>query len=690
MATYPSTEKERVTFWKRRIEYAVSQVKPYWESGRRLIRQFNNEPNTIRERFLEQTEDDPLLARIKANLVFGWLDQSTANLIEHNPTFTVSPMTAASREFSPAVAQVSNYYYQETDQLRQDERILLDAFLMPYGVKKLGWTSDLDRRVAEFFETPEYDFGDDVDAENMFMMTGEPVAVRPEQDHAFHIEAHTIAFQQPGQNVEVSQMLERHIKLHDRMMNRPEPDAHADIRWESPFGVRWPPDMFVVDPFAQDGIRDAQFIAFQWKKPIDDVRANPNYKNTQDLEPGQASRPPGAPPVEKDIKEDDFGFITGWEIWARNFPVSNNERRDLLLVLAEEHDQFLREDDEWPYRNIEDYPVELLVLQHSPERWYTKPSLSLAGGDNIQALANEILDSFLSIARKEKNLILYDPDVITEDGEIDNILAAPDMSAFPIRGLSKVGSNAVVPIQLGKMNTEKNNLLQQVIGLFDRAAGTPQPGVVDIDTATEASIAERRTTAREGRRGNLLSAFQIRVARKFWQLACQYRPENLPLIHPDAEAAVEITEEMAKGEYRFRMDIRSHAQAVALERKQWQDLLNLAAGLAGQFTEIYQQPPNLAKLFERVLRRGYEETSPEEILPMLVNMQDQRPASPAQMGQTAQMLQPTPMRPKTGGPSLMGPPTEVESENATGPALPRQFNKPAPNNNNIMGTGQTS
>jgi hypothetical protein len=376
--------------------------------------------------------------------------------------------------------------------------------------------------------------------------------------------------------------------------------------------------------------------------------------------------------------------VTGWEIWARGFPYADDERRDLLVVIADDHDKFLREDDEWPYRNIEDYPVEILSMQSSPSRWYTKPSLTLAGGDNMQAIANEILDSFLYIARKKKNIILYDPDVLDEDGEIDNILQAPDMSAFPVRGLSKTASAAVVPLDLGNISNEKDQLLQQIIGLFDRAAGTPQPLRTDADTATEASIFERRTTAREGRRGNLLSAYQVRVARKFWQLAVQFRPENLPLIHPKSPEAVVITEEMAKGEYRFRMDVRSHAQAVALERKQWSDLLNLAAGLSGQFMEIYKQPPNLAKLFERVLRRGYEETAPEEILPML----EDQPQGAQEQALVDEALQGTPLQPPTGGPSLEGPPSEAQTQNAAGPALPRMFNKPAPTNDKIVGAAE--
>jgi hypothetical protein len=123
----------------------------------------------------------------------------------------------------------------------------------------------------------------------MFMLAGDAVAVRPGQDHAFHIDAHVVLLQQPELHVDLQRRIENHIQLHQRMMDRPAPDSHADVKWESPFGVRWPPDQFVVDPFAQDGIRDASFIAFQWTRPIDEVRFNPNYKNVENLEPSSSS-----------------------------------------------------------------------------------------------------------------------------------------------------------------------------------------------------------------------------------------------------------------------------------------------------------------------------------------------------------------------------------------------------------------
>jgi hypothetical protein len=349
-----------------------------------------------------------------------------------------------------------------------------------------------------------------------------------------------------------------------------------------------------------------------------------------------------------------------------------------LITIAEGHDEPLRYEEEWPYENIEDYPVEVLSFQQSVKTWYSKPTLVMAGSDNVQALANEILDSYLYVIRKQKNVLFFDPDFITPD-DMDNIADAPDMAAFSVRGLASSNGHIVQPLQFGNIPQEKMEMLNQILGLFDRAAGTPQPNRMDRpDTATASTIEDRRTTAREARRGNLLGEFQLRTARKFWQLTVQYKPDRVYLIDPDLAEFIALDEKTAKGEYHFRIDIGSQANAIALERKQWADLLNLFAGMTGLFQQLYGTPPNIAKLGERLLKRGYNEQFPEDILPMLGQEGGPQPQALPDQAAANQMLQGTPGQAPTEGPSVTGPPAEVESENRVGPALPRQFMQPAP------------
>lgn len=683
---YPASAKARVGYWRRQIDYGLKKVKPYFDAAEVLVKQYENFASAQREADRERSSiREPHLARTKANLVFGWIDQSIANLLDRNPSFVVHPLSESSVEGAPVVGTVANYWYRETGQLGQDERMLLDAFLTPYGVKKIGWTTDVESRLHEIVDDPQFDLGDDVENDLNMLLEGVPTLVSREQDHSLHIEYKTRALQDPTLGEDIQRLLEENIDTHQRMLDRPQPDTNTEIKYEAPYGQRWNPADFIVDPLAQDGLSDARWIAFRWRRPIDDVMANPMYRNKSGLEP--SGRPADAPPVDPDMDMDDFGMVTGWEIWARDFPVTSKKRKNLLITIVDGHDMPLVDEEEWPYTHIEDYPAEILTLQKTIQGWYTKPTLVLAGADNIQALANEILDSYLYMIRKQKNVLLYDPAYLEQD-DMDAIGMAPDMTSYPVRGLSD-GKKVLEPVQFGNIGQDKPQMLGQIISLFDRAAGTPQPvRQDDPNTATEASIIDRRTQARESRRGSLLGEMQLRTARKFWQLTTQFRPKRLFLISKEAHTWAKIDDALAEGEYNFKIDIGSQSNNQALERKQWGDLLNLFGGLAGQFQQLYNQPPNLAQVAKEMLKRGYGIQNPDELLPMLGQPGGDTPQPLEQQAQTQQQLQGTPTQPPAEGPMMGGPPVEMTSDDRQGAALPRQFREPAPNNGAIQGSAQ--
>ena len=243
--------------------------------------------------------------------------------------------------------------------------------------------------------------------------------------------------------------------------------------------------------------------------------------------------------------------------------------------------------------------------------------------------------------------------------------------------------------------------------LFDQAAGTPQPvSLPGEQTATESSISERRTTAREQRRGNLLRQLQVNTARKFWQMTVFFRPERAILIDPQANMWMNVDEGTAKGEYRFSMDVASQANAIALERKNWMDLLNLFSGLTGIWQQVYGQPPNLADLAGKLLSRGYNIPNPEDIVPgaqmpgqdniidQLLNPSN-RQAGMAGGGEEmggGGMVGGADLFQQGGGraaPNMEGPARQVEAAVDGQAAIPRAFNQPAPTESQHAANAET-
>jgi len=659
---YPTDRTGRGAYWKRHIDFSGEVLEPWLKIGRRQLALYENEASTERERILETSRDgDENTGRVKPSLHFGWVDQSRSNLLSRNPRFRVKAKRKDSVAGEVLVGKIVDHWYDVTGQMHQDRRVLTDAFLYPFGVKKAGWVSDVlpegETRVSDSVD-PALRF-DDPEEENLFLGAGTMTPVDPEQDHVDHIEKHTQLKQDPTISDEiVEDTIDVHIAEHEAELDQGQVDAHIGMQVDQPFGLRWNPEDFRIDPLATDGLNDARWIAFRSCKPLDEVKSNPNYKNTSQL---KATRMEKAPAPDARVGEGDgFDVVELWEVWARNFPISSRRRVNLLTVVAIQENgdaMILRHEEEWPYKRLKSYPCSLLHFLQGFKTWLQKPILALAGFDNMQTLQNEVLDSYLSVVRKMKNIILYDSDVF-QDSEIEIALGAPDSSGVGVPGLSQAQGNPVVPLPFLQIPGDKGEFLNLINSLAYRAAGDPQPAA-DSDTATEAAINERKNNSREGQRADAFEAYQVDTAEMFWLMHTQFQPEEEILIDPSATEWSTIDAEVAKGAYRFAIDVSSQASTEALERKQWQDVLNLMAGLV----EVSpQMPPNLPKIAEQMLIRGFGIQNPAELWPAI--------------GAGEQAVQG--VHPAGGAPG-----------GGAGPINPQQFSEPAPSEAAQNGAAQT-
>ena len=222
----------------------------------------------------------------------------------------------------------------------------------------------------------------------------------------------------------------------------------------------------------------------------------------------------------------------------------------------------------------------------------------------------------VSVIRKQKNTWLFDSAIIDDD-KWEEIRTAPESSGIGVEGLASMGAgNAVKPLPFQEIHSDKQQFVNIIQDLFDRTNGTPTPMQrPGTETATEISAIEKKNTSREASRGNLFKEFQVATAQKFWALHAQFKPPEEFLIDPRSGRWSNVDPEVLQGEYRFTIDISSQAIAQSIERKTYLDLLNLFAGLAPQIMQLHGTPPNLLKIAELLLTRGYGITDPENFLP---------------------------------------------------------------------------
>jgi hypothetical protein len=675
---YPTKNNQRANYWLRKIDFSTAVLEPFFEVKKRIELLYENEAATLRAQALDGSSlGNENIARTKPSHTFAWVDQSIANLLHRDPKFRVRPKKLGSIKGANTVSNVVNYWMEETNQKKHDKRVLLDAYLGPFGVKKEGWeSSGAEETLSDFSDLVI----DEPEEEGLLLATGQITKVTPEQDHTGHNKEHQLLLDDPGIEDDIKEnVIALHMDEHDAIQNQESSEPSSDVKIDQPWGLWVKSEDFRFDPLADDVPHNCTWIAFRCVRTLEQVKSNPNYKKSalKDLQP--TTRPAGAPDRDPTLSpteaDDDFGLVVLWEIWAKGFPIPPGRKRDLLIVVAEQgaardgrstgEGVILRHDDEWPYKRLRGYPCRVLSFLKSPKQWLQKPILALAGADNMQLLSDEMRDSWLSVMRKQKNMLVYDSDIIDPD-MMDLGMKSSDDLAIAVPGLRQ-GAGAIQAVPWPQISSEKMNFIAQAKQEFFEAAGAPSgAGAEDNDTATEAAIRERRTTAREAMRSDELEQYQIGTAEDFWALHTQFRPKEEILIDPNTEEVAEVTSEMVQGQYRFDIDISSVSTALAVEKKQWLDLLNLLSGMVEISMAAGMAPPNLPKIAEQLLIRGYEIPNPEEFWPAINQAQQGDPA--ALQAMTAE--------------------ANIPNGSMGGPAAPQQFNEPLPNEAAIMGEAQ--
>ena len=612
---YPITDEARIGFWTSQIEQADQFYRPFFDAGAAIVKMYNNMAGTARESTLELSDDGDNDVRTKAGIVFAWIDQSVAAMIgTADPQFSAKAKRKVSTNGAPTVSNNINYWWGETDQPSEDEQVVFDAHCMPWGVKKIGW--EFEEEAVEELQLMDLavQVHEDPVTENEFLRVGEATKITREQDHAYHIATHEQILEDPDLDPDVKNFFViPHIERHKEFRENIQPRPSSRVKWQAPFGIRWNPGDFLMDPWAATGLADARWIAFRIRQPVYRWQADKALKNTDGIKPNAKLK--GGDPRKGGMRRlfardssdgdtfDQFGIAEGWEIWARDFPVGANKRRNMVITFIPGHDKLLRHEEEWPYTHIDGYPAEVLHFQQNMQTWCNKPLLSLAGADNMQVLVNEFLDSMLYTMRKSKNVLFVDKDAFA-DNTITNLKEAPEGSIIPIEGLAQSQGRAIQAAPFLQIQGDKNQYMGLLRAMIDETAGTPQPSRrQDPETATEAAIIERRVAAREGRRNDRFEKYQVNTARKFWQLQQQFRPDTSDLIDPRSGAVQQqVTEDIAKGEYLFNIEVSSSREAMAVEQKQAMDRLNLFMGATPLLTQTFQIIPNIPQMMEDVLR----------------------------------------------------------------------------------------
>ncbi len=339
------------------------------------------------------------------------------------------------------------------------------------------------------------------------------------------------------------------------------------IKKDHPYVRRLSPLRFGFDPKAEmEPITEAEFVFKECFAALEDVKKNPKFKNTKDIEYGVTTN---------DREKDRYG-----EECVKL--VELHDRKNMkLLVYAQGYDRPLLEEDH-PYEGVlEGHNFEWLQFNHVPDEPYGISQISLIE-DQQHELNRTRTQMFHHRRRVSNRRYVYDEGAIS-DRAIQKLEDAEGGAMVAVGNIDRIK-----PLDDAQMSYDVP-LIESVIKQDIRElTGLPasQYGVMDNKSrsATEVSNVQGAMNLRTDDNLVLVEEFTRNIARKFLQLIQNFGDKEvvMKIVGPKGYFWQKMSKEDIQGEYETLIDPGSTTKINdAVKRKQSTDLMSILIGVPG-------------------------------------------------------------------------------------------------------------
>lgn len=456
------------------------------------------------------------------------------SLFFKNPKILSLPKKIESQMSAPIAAETLNYYYREIDAETVNNKVIWDAYVLGYGVCKVGYATK---------------FGMDVRDEKK----KKPIDKFLE----------TIGVKKSTEEEKVN------------------PEINLNIISESPYVRYVSPFNFGKDPRATC-LDDCMYVYEKFQKTVKQMKDNPKYKNTSKLRGIELESKSLSNVTETEI--EDFRVVDLYEIHYRS------EDGFYLLVISKDTDEWREHYHEKTIYQIKGWQYEELNFNKHGHKLY--PISDMTKIRSLQDRFTTTIDAILEQVDRFVPKIAYDSNGVTDQGkmafESGNIGAMVECTKNPREVFQEI-SLTQVKGDLKALSDELINLITIQTGLT-RAQLT---GVSDTGTATEAQIAQGGQTLRLSDMSNEVNKFLKKQVTKLWDVITQFVDlEQLELIN--GVSGIDPTtgnpkynwltvdpgmaESLKSGHYDFELEVGSTQKPDLISiRKQFENLFNILA-----------------------------------------------------------------------------------------------------------------
>lgn len=286
----------------------------------------------------------------------------------------------------------------------------------------------------------------------------------------------------------------------------------------------------ISDPFSiEHDFEDGDWIAIRWVELLQDLKDNPNLKNTTDLVANgmmehdarsdrdrvftRFKREAGGDNVAKKASIHDA--VEGWDVW--------DKKNQKFIKIVLDHNKPLQFKD-WPINYGNRFPTEVLFYNYNPDRSVplSDTKTYIVKQEFLNKFESKLLDSVKRIAdikfafNKKK----------TTQQKVDRWAKAPSGVAIGLNGppadaIMKIDSTAVAADLYRTIQLIKQDIFTQLgIAQFE------QGGADKLETADEGRRIGQATAQRRENRSETVRDFIARVMGKLLLVAQQVLPEG--------------------------------------------------------------------------------------------------------------------------------------------------------------------
>lgn len=478
---------------------------------------------------------------IPVNIIYALGRSLIPQVYFRNPRINVSPAKPGFAPHAMVVDRIDNYLLRELGVKRELKSQVLDCYLMGRGPGIIGYDS-------------EYGFS------KKFM-----------GDEAFG-DASLTGFDKKGQKIEYSDF----------------------VKPGMPWFMRCSPTDFIV-PWGSAKWEDAPWFAFRKMRMLDDIKADPKYKNKSNLKAAFKSKldtTTDTSPEAYNTPQEKEGTGAWVELWQ-----VHDKKSGHVFGITLDHQEYLR--DEEDLLQTENLPSYSLGFNEDPDYYWWAPDARMI--KEQQAELNDVRT--MAKAHRKVALVKMIVDSTIKDDELVKLLDGDPKAAVKIDAgttgdirKSVAFLTSHVPPDLITAAAEIREDVREIIGFSRNQMGAfESPG--GRRTAYETEVVRAASMIRIDERRDVMTDHLEKIVRHFNQLifANWGAQRVIDIVGPDGvKYWVKVTGRELKGEFNYKINPEEAIPENAMTRKKE----------AMEFMQVAQNTPGINMQY---LMRAYAE-----------------------------------------------------------------------------------